>query len=228
MQLTIKQAAELLGVQEGLVRRWIRDRGLPSVVFNEQHKLNRIDLLSWAQANQVAVPASALVPHETGKVELHAALGRGGIHRDLADTTHAGILRTILQRLSLPASVDRELLLEMVMAREAQGSTAVGNGIAIPHARYPIVAGMQDPILALGFPAHPIDVGVAGGPITAVFLLLSPSNRTHLHLVARLAKALTSDLLAPVQERAADRVILAAARTVDAAADAALVRNQAP
>jgi excisionase family DNA binding protein len=70
VQLTIKQAAELLEVEEGQIRRWIRDRGLPAVLFNEQHRLNRIDLLVWAQENQVPVPAHALLAAEPDAASL--------------------------------------------------------------------------------------------------------------------------------------------------------------
>ena len=38
----------------------------------------------------------------------------------------------------LPEGVDREFLLHLFLAREASASTAIGDGIAIPHVRNPI------------------------------------------------------------------------------------------
>jgi PTS system nitrogen regulatory IIA component len=211
VQLTVQQAAALLQVEEGQVRRWIRDRGLPAVLFNEQYRLNRIDLLVWAHEHQIPVPAQALAAGEPEHVSLPAALARGGIHRGLASGSRSEALAALLQRLSLPPRVDRELLLEMLLAREAQGTTAVGHGIVIPHARYPVVAGVAEPLLALGFPQTPVDFGANAGPVTALFLLLAPDHRTHLHLLARLARALQSDLQAKVTAQATDAEILAAA-----------------
>jgi PTS system nitrogen regulatory IIA component len=222
MQLTVKQAAEMLQTSETLVRRWIRDGGLPAVMFNEQYHLNRIDLMVWAQENQIPVPAQALIPPVAGAVSLHAALARGGIHRDLPGGTPGDLLRALFARLELPATVDRELLLDMVLARQQQSSTAVGGGIALPHARFPLVAGVHELVLALGLAAQPVDFGAPdGAPVTAVFLLLAPTIRAHLHLLARLARALPIALQAPVAARAPDAVILAAARAGDEAADRA-------
>src|SRR5213076_3370625 len=45
----------------------------------------------------------------------------------------------------LPAQVDRELLLGMLLAREALQSTGIGDGIAIPHVRNPIVLHVAHP-----------------------------------------------------------------------------------
>jgi mannitol/fructose-specific phosphotransferase system IIA component (Ntr-type) len=132
----------------------------------------------------------------------------------------------LLQRLRLPEGVDRELMLEMVLARQQRGSTLVGDGIAIPHARYPIVASLAEPLLALGFPAAPVDAGTAGGPVTALFLLLTPDSRTHLQLLARLSRALQSELRAPVLARGGDAAILAAAAVGDAAGNQGPARSR--
>ena len=42
-----------------------------------------------------------------------------------------------MQILPLPDDVDRELLLHLFLAREASASTAIGDGIAIPHVPTP-------------------------------------------------------------------------------------------
>ena len=41
--------------------------------------------------------------------------------------------------LALPEEVDREFLFQALLARETLASTGVGDGIAIPHLRNPIV-----------------------------------------------------------------------------------------
>jgi excisionase family DNA binding protein len=48
VQLTVHEAAKCLRVPENTIHRWIRDRGLPAVKFNEQYRLNPVDLLVWA------------------------------------------------------------------------------------------------------------------------------------------------------------------------------------
>jgi PTS system nitrogen regulatory IIA component len=217
VQLTIKQAAELLRVSESQVHRWIRDRGLPAILFNEQYRLNRVSLMDWAQRNQIPMPITSA--EEARPFRIAEALARGGIHRGVPGTTRLEVVAAAVDRLSLPPGVDRELLREMVLARTAHDSAAIGGGIALPHARYPFVADLPEPVLGLCFPAAPIDFGAADRvPITALFVLVSPTVRMHLHVLSRLARALTGGLQQPVHAQAADAEILAAAATCDAAA----------
>jgi PTS system nitrogen regulatory IIA component len=220
VQLTIRQTAELLHVSEDVVRRWIREGGLPAVRCNEQYRLNRVDLLVWAQTNQIALPAQIVAAPAPGAISLFDALDRGGIHRDVEGEDRAAVLRAAVCRLRLPDAVDRELLLEMVAAREAQGSTAIGSGIAVPHVRYPNVAPVADPILSLCLLRSPVDFGARDGvAVESLFVLVAPTIRAHLGILARLASALSGELLQLVKSRASDALILAAARAHDAAAN---------
>jgi PTS system nitrogen regulatory IIA component len=216
VQLTIKQAAELLGASESQVHRWIRDRGLPAILFNEQYRLNRVSLIDWAQRNQVSMP-SPPADDESAPIRFADALARGGIHRNLLGGTRQEVMAAAVDRLQLPASVDRELLREMILARTLHDSTAIGSGFALPHARYPFIAAVGEPILGLCFLDQPIDLNAADGQaVSTLFVLVSPTVRAHLQLLARIARALTGGLGPVVRARAGDEEILAAARACDA------------
>jgi PTS system nitrogen regulatory IIA component len=62
----------------------------------------------------------------------------------------------VVARLSLPEDFDRQLLLRLFLAREALGSTAVGDGIAIPHVRRPIVLNVPRSMVTLCFLKRPV------------------------------------------------------------------------
>lgn len=212
MQLTIRQAAELLQASESQVRRWIRDGGLPAVLFNEQYRLNHVDLMVWAQQHQLTVKPPAPAPHADDL--LVAALRRGGIHRGIVGATCAEVVRAAVAALLLPPAVDRDLLLEMIAARQSHGTTAIGHGVAIPHARYPIVSAVPESIAGLCLLQAPVHFAAPDGvPVAALFVLVTPTPRAHLELLAALSRALGGPLLPAVQEQAADEVLLAAART---------------
>jgi mannitol/fructose-specific phosphotransferase system IIA component (Ntr-type) len=90
------------------------------------------------------------------------------------------------------APPDREALKAAMAAREAAGSTGLGNGVAIPHARSPRVTA---PALAVGRPSRPIEFNSADGkPVSLVFLLVVPAAdpKAHLQVLAALSK-LTMD-----------------------------------
>jgi PTS system nitrogen regulatory IIA component len=79
----------------------------------------------------------------------------------------------------------------VLLAREALASTGIGDGIAIPHVRSPIVLHVSEPTITLCFLERPVDFAALDGrPVRALFLLVSPTVRAHLSLLSRLAFAL--------------------------------------
>ena len=87
-------------------------------------------------------------------------------------------------------NLDERTLLENLTKREKLGSTAVGNGIAIPHAN---ISGISEPRLLVATLSEGLDFNAADDqPIDIVFLLLAPDNEGSEHLQAL---ALVSRLL---------------------------------
>jgi PTS system nitrogen regulatory IIA component len=99
----------------------------------------------------------------------------------------ASVLRSIVDIMKLPEEVDREFLFQVLLARETLGSTGVGDGIAIPHVRNPVVLHVSKPTVTLCFLEDPIDFkAIDGKPVNIMFTLISPTVRAHLHLLSRL------------------------------------------
>jgi PTS system nitrogen regulatory IIA component len=194
LQLTVREVARFLSVSESTVTRWIKRRGLPAQYVSGQYRFNRALLLEWATANQIKVSLELFdhlespdepVPH------LAEALEAGGIFYQLRHTDKEGVLHALLQVLPLPDSVDRELLLRLFQAREACASTAIGDGIALPHVRNPMVLHVVRPLVTLCFLEHPVDFGALDGqPVRVLFSLICPTMRSHLQMLARLSFAL--------------------------------------
>jgi PTS system nitrogen regulatory IIA component len=87
-------------------------------------------------------------------------------------------------------NLDERTLLENLTKREKLGSTAVGNGIAIPHAN---ISGISEPRVLVATLSEGLDFNAADDqPIDIVFLLLAPDNEGSEHLQAL---ALVSRLL---------------------------------
>ena len=84
------------------------------------------------------------------------------------------LLRELSQRAGRAVAIDPQAILEALQAREALGSTGVGAGIAIPHAR---VAGLQQFFGYFGRLQRPIAFdAIDGRPVDLVVLLLSPDR----------------------------------------------------
>jgi PTS system nitrogen regulatory IIA component len=96
-----------------------------------------------------------------------------------------------VEHLRVPEEVDRSFLLRVLLARENLQSTGIGDGIAIPHVRNPIVLHVPRPMVTLCFLDKPIDFGsLDGKPVHVLFTLVSPTVRAHLRLLSRLSFAL--------------------------------------
>jgi nitrogen PTS system EIIA component len=194
VKITVRDAARLLGVPEKTVYRWIDERGLPVHRVHGQHRFNRAELLEWATAQGVRVSAELFSEpsseHEPPLPTLHAALEAGGVHYVKGGANRETVLREVVRVLNLPEEVDREFLYEVLLARENLGSTAVGDGIAIPHVRNPVLLHVR-PAVALCFLEEPIAFGALDGkPVEILFVIVTPTSRTHLHLLSRLSAAL--------------------------------------
>jgi PTS system nitrogen regulatory IIA component len=223
MQLTVRDAARLLGVSEQVLERWVRKGELPAQLVDDRYRFNRIELLEWAAQHKM--PVSPEILEEPGLLPRQAtplaeAIRAGGIHRDLPASDKEGLLRAMVDRLPLGHGLDREFLFRMVLAREHLGSTALGNGIAIPHPREPIVLRVDRPAVAIFLPVTPVAFDAPDDlPVHTLCLVVSPSTRAHLHVLAALASVLRDDQLERLlASRAKDEAILAAVERVEAAA----------
>ena len=81
-------------------------------------------------------------------------------------------------------------VLEILMQREKLGSTAVGNGVAIPHGKLPKLEKLFGLFARL---ERPIDFeALDGQPVDLIFLLLAPeaAGADHLKALARVARLL--------------------------------------
>ena len=128
------------------------------------------------------------------------------------------------RRFGLPAAD----ILERLVAREAQGSTGVGNGVALPHAALPGLDRMRAVFARLKQPA-PFDA-VDDEPVNLVFALFAPapaanappgaSSAEHLRALAKAARLLRGrDLRQALrQARSADALYALLTRQAAAAA----------
>jgi PTS system nitrogen regulatory IIA component len=217
MQLTIKEAARFLEVPERQIHEWIDGGEIPFSREQGRVRFNQTELLEWATARGLRASHELQGGHAPSLAD---ALSLGGVHEGVAAADRDGAIRAAVERLPLGPGADPEMLVEVMLAREAAGSTAVGDGIAIPHVRAPIVQHGVQPAIALCTLAQPVDFGARDGkPVHTLFLLATPTVNVHLQMLARLAAALhDAEFKSAVLRRAPASEILAHARRLDAKA----------
>jgi len=194
MQLTVKDVANLLSVSEKTIYRWLKKGKLPVYRVGDHYRFNRSELLEWVTSRQISVSPDIFHEQENLHVPMHnlsEALTSGGIYYRIEGENKESAIKNVVELINLPPEVDKAFLLQILLAREAMASTAVGDGIAIPHVRNPIVLHITEPIVSLCFLEKPIDFNsLDGKPVNCLFTLISPTVKTHLYLLSRLAYAL--------------------------------------
>ena len=93
---------------------------------------------------------------------------------------------------------------QAVLAREQLGSTGMGSGVAIPHAR---ISGIREPFGLLACIKKPIAFdAVDGAQVDVLFLLLLPEDPApdHLHALASAARALRDPKVVRALRKARD------------------------
>lgn len=104
------------------------------------------------------------------------------------------VIRSLVSLVAADGRInDAAAVADAALAREAQHSTGVGHGVAIPHARS---AGVSAPTLAFArLPAGGVTWGTGEEPATLAFLIAVPDNagKQHLKLLSALARAIMKE-----------------------------------
>ena len=115
------------------------------------------------------------------------------ITADLKSTTKLDVIAELVNLLILSGAFDKKFknkVVEVLMAREALGSTAIGQGIAIPHGKCDCTKNL---IGCLGISKKGINFdSLDGEPAYIFFLLVAPidSAGPHLKALARISRLL--------------------------------------
>jgi PTS system nitrogen regulatory IIA component len=182
MQLNVREVSKLLKVSEKKVYDWIKRGILRADRVNDQYRLHRGDLLERTSSREIDIPAEIFAdPGSLGvpTPRLVDALVTGGIFYGLQGDDKATVMRAIVNSPAVPSNTDRESIAQLLLAREALGSTAIGGGIAIPHVRRPILLNTLRPAISLCFLEKPVDFGAFDGqPLRGAACKLCSATKT--------------------------------------------------
>jgi PTS system nitrogen regulatory IIA component len=192
MRLGVRDVAERLGVSEDQVFDWVKRAELPATQVDGQFRFNPSAVYEWASARGVPVPGNLFDDAEGLEgLLLTRALRAGGVVTGLPGSDKRSVLEAVVARLNLPPHADREVILQMLLAREKMGSTGIGEGFAVPHVRNPIVLRVAEPLITLFLLDRPIEFGAGDHhPVHSLFVSITPTTRSHLVVLARLGGVL--------------------------------------
>lgn len=215
MILTLKELAEHLKVNERTITRMLNNGQISGTKIGGQWRFNssEIDNMFFPEAER---KESQFDKDQSEKPKVDKSLEK--ISLDELTHTQIGIpvsrtmdasriimnlrskdAESVIEELTSPKLfndfvLDTRDLQEKCLAREKLCSTAVGNGIAVPHPRDPIANLRRPACITYGFSKNGIDFKAPDGkPVNMFFLICSQNIDLHLHLMGALANILRSD-----------------------------------
>ena len=215
MQLTFRDVEKAFEIQESTLYQWLNSLGMPAVRANDQYYFNSVEVLEWALRNRIRLTTGALRICEKarqGQDIITPALLRGGVYFGVNGGLREEVLGKVLDLLPLPDHIQKVSLKEMLISREQAGTTGIGNGIAIPHVKHPVVLAGMEPVVGLFFLEKPVDFSSLDGEgVHTLFVILSSSFKGHLSLLSRLAFCLQDEeVKSALKHRTQKEEILAA------------------
>ncbi len=183
MQLSVQQAAQMLNVSEETIYHWIRNEKLPAARYGERFHINHLRLIEWAHLNHISFGST----QETDDHILVKALRLGGIWRELPGTNLKEVIESLSERFPFPPPVSLPFISQMLLSRQNAGWVSFSHGIAIPHARAPIICPEIEPVVSIIYLQSPIILeGSPGEVISVMVASITPTIRLHLHLLSRI------------------------------------------
>ena len=123
-------------------------------------------------------------------VELAQLLAPEGVIANLKAKSKKQTLRELSDRASALCGIDSQQILKALLEREKLGTTGVGQGVALPHAKF---ADVQELFAVFARLENPIDFdSVDDRPVDLIFLLIAPegAGAEHLRALARISRLL--------------------------------------
>jgi PTS system nitrogen regulatory IIA component len=119
-------------------------------------------------------------------INLAELIMRGGLYYDVEGDDPKKVIHHIIERVALPAGLDRKTLEDAVQEREDINPTALGFGIALPHPRQPVADSPDAEFVTLAGLKQPVNWrALDAEPVFGVCLIVSSSARNHLKTLSR-------------------------------------------
>lgn len=119
---------------------------------------------------------------------------KGGVFYDIEGSTPIEIYKNVANLLNLPLTIDAKTVYDALCDRENFMSTAVGRGIALPHARTPVVKNYEDQRICVVFLKTPIKMKSPDVlKVYVMFIILSQNSKEHLDILASLGTLFRND-----------------------------------
>lgn len=221
MDLNTKDISHLLMLSEKEVDQLVKRKEIPYQVLYDKYVFNKQQILEWALGRNLSINVSGHKKLSEYHIEtLSAMLDKASFHYESAlDETK--YIDQMVSQINFEKNVDRDIIVQLLKSRESMMSTAIGNGISLPHPRVPLMVGKNKPVIHFFFPTSRLDLkSIDGKPVHTLILLISQTIKQHLSLIAHLSFLLSQETFRfALENRLGYKEIIEIIRKIEATRD---------
>lgn len=189
MELKIKDLVELFQVSEKTIYRWIKENKIPAYRINHQYRFSKSEINEWILNNKIIV-SNKIMDLQTSiqPANLIQLLNKGGIFYDIVGNNVQEIIENTINIIPTPSNISKENIINALLEREKMMSTSIGNGIAIPHPRNPIITDNENASISICFLKNNINFNAIDDiPVHTIFIIISANPKRHLEILAKIS-----------------------------------------
>lgn len=194
MDLSIKDISHLLMLPEKEVQQLIKKKEIPFQLLHDKVVFNKQQTIEWALGRSLPINVSGHQKLSEYHIEtLGILLDKNSFHYN-CELTEAAYIEQMVSQINFEKNVDKEIIVQLLKSRESMMSTAIGNGISLPHPRVPLMVGRNKPLINFFFATKPLELkSIDGKPVHTLILLISQTIKQHLSLIAHLSFLLSKE-----------------------------------
>jgi len=194
MDLNTKDISHLLMLPEKEVQHLIKKKEIPFQFLHDKVVFNKQQIIEWALGRNFPINVSG--HQKLGEYHIETVstlLGKESFHYK-CELNESSYIEQMVSQINFEKNVDREIIIQLLKSRESMMSTAIGNGISLPHPRVPLMVGKDKPLINFFFANKPLDLkSIDGKPVHTLILLISQTIKQHLSLIAHLSFLLSKE-----------------------------------
>lgn len=188
MDLSINDVSTLLMVEKKEIERLVKKKIIPSESIQNKVRFNKQAIIEWALLNNRPINLSDTNNLKEFQFESVSPLLDEDSFFYNCNFTKDSYIPEMVSKLKLKEDIDRNIIVELLVNREKLMSTAIGNGISLPHPRIPIILGQGKPLINFFFLDNPLDLNsIDGKPVHTIILIVSQTVKQHLYILAHLS-----------------------------------------
>lgn len=194
MDLNTKDISHLLMLPEKEVLQLVKKKEIPFQHLQDKVVFNKQQVIEWALSRNFPINVSGHKKLIEYQIEsLSALLDKDSFHYN-CQLTEDSYIEQMVSKINFEKNVDKEIIIQLLKSRESMMSTAIGNGISLPHPRVPLMVGTKKPLIHFFFPNRPLELkSIDGKPVHTLILLISQTIKQHLSLIAHLSFLLSKE-----------------------------------